>query len=339
MEYGVNYGNESLQTEFKEFTFNHGGLEIDSEKAEELVQSSYWCFNNMILESIKKYFKVYIPRYTSAFLNEQSLTNKGEFFIGISDDGIVQGIPFQGSINIEELQDELNKIITTFIKADNIDILKESISLELLEVKYSSKKISKYTNLYNEFISLKEKNIQRKVDNKKKLNNWVDIHNRYTQRLVDLFNKPIIRHELLNYIKKEDPTNDVIATMENGYLLEIRNHEEINELKNYSKDPYYWLCKFKDERLDKIRKSRPVAVCSKQTTNNFVNPLCIIIKISNMIPWWMQNNENMKLYIIKIKFRKNPNNKNIYYIDNFGNRNKCYRSLKDGNPYCHPIRL
>ena len=27
------------------------------------------------------------------------------------------------------------------------------------------------------------------------------------------------------------------------------------------------------------------------------------------------------------------------YGVNYGNRNKCYRSLKDGNPYCHPIRL
>jgi hypothetical protein len=337
MEYGIKFGNESLEIEFKEFTFNHGGLEIDSEKAEELVQSSYWCFNNMILESIKKYLKVYIPKYSSAFLNEESLINEGEFYIGISDDGIVQGIPFQGSMNINILKEELNKIINNFIKSDDNDILNNSICLELLEVTYSDRKIDKYNNLYNEFLLLKEKNFTKRQDYKKKLNTWLDIHNKYTQRLVDLFNKPIMRHELLNYIKLEDPTNNVINMILNGHILESCNHEEINERKNYLMDPYYWICKFKDEHIDKLRKLRPVLIFNKQDFTSFINPISIIMKTSNMIPWWIQNNENMNLYVIKIKFIKNEFNKNISYVDNFGNLNKCYRSLKNGNPYCQPI--
>ena len=101
MEYGNNIGKETVRCEYKELTWNHGGLEIDNELAEKLVNTSEWCFNDMILESINKYIKIYIPKYTSAFLNEESMTDKGEFYIGISDNGIVQGIPFQGDLNFD----------------------------------------------------------------------------------------------------------------------------------------------------------------------------------------------------------------------------------------------
>jgi len=70
MQYGNNFGTETLLNEFKEVTFTHGGLELDSSEAEEMVKSSHWCFNDMILEAIKKYFKIYIAKYASSFLND-----------------------------------------------------------------------------------------------------------------------------------------------------------------------------------------------------------------------------------------------------------------------------
>jgi hypothetical protein len=61
------------------------------------------------------------------------------------------------------------------------------------------------------------------------------------------------------------------------------------------------------------------------------------MKMNNMIPWWMQNNDNMKLFVIKIEFKKIRGNNDIYYIDTFGRKNKCYRSLDRGKPYCKPF--
>lgn len=39
-----------------------------------------------------------------------------------------------------------------------------------------------------------------------------------------------------------------------------------------------------------------------------------------MIPWWMQKNENMKLYVIKITIKKPQDISNIYYLDIFNKK-------------------
>jgi len=332
----MNVGNETLDNEYKEFTFNHGGLEVDSENAEKLIQSSYWCFNDMILEAIRKYFKVYIPKYASAFLNKEALIDTGNFYIGISDNGTVYGIPFQGELCQDFLQTELDLIIKKYVKSSNLGILKKSISLELLEIKYTPMKILKYSDSYYKYLKYKKK--LEKKDRKYNLilNSWNVMHFKYAQKLVDIFNLPETREELLNYIIKKEPTNNVIQMINSGFQLQIKNHEEINELKNFINEPYYWVCKFKDELLDEVRKQRPIRD-NKNILVNLINPINILIKISNMIPWWMQNNENMKLYVIKINFRKNKDNTNIYYLDSFGKINKCYRNLEFNKPYCQPV--
>ncbi|NBP02542.1 MAG: hypothetical protein EBU90_20965, partial [Proteobacteria bacterium] len=55
------YGDETITKEYKEFTFNHIGLEFDSSVADTLVKTSRWVFNSMIENSIEKYLKIYVP--------------------------------------------------------------------------------------------------------------------------------------------------------------------------------------------------------------------------------------------------------------------------------------
>jgi hypothetical protein len=336
MEYGNNIGNETVIREYKEFTYNHGGLVIDNELAEKLVNTSKWCFNDMILTSIKKYIKIYIPKYASAFLNDESMTDKGEFYIGISDSGIVQGIPFQGDLNFDYIESKIRNSITKYTKTDNIDVLNKSIKIELLEVSYTPSEISKHTPLYVEYLkhSRKIKGMEKKY--KIIMEIWNKMHERYAQKLVDLFNLPSTRFEIKSYVQKHDPTCNVIKLIENGYRLEVKTHEEINELKNFPEEPYYWVCKFKDEHLDAIRKNRPIPNYKNEIAT-YLNPTSIIMKIANMIPWWMQNNDNMKLYVIKVTFIKNQDNKEIHYLDTFGKYNRCYRSMDGDKPYCQPI--
>jgi hypothetical protein len=336
MEYGNNIGKETVSREYKEFTFNHGGLEIDNELAEELVNTSKWCFNNMILKSIKKYIKIYIPKYASAFLNQESMTDKGDFYIGISDSGCIQGIPYQGDMDIEYITSEIKKTVSKYIKADNMDVLTNSIEVNLINVDYYHTEITKHTPLYNEYVKQVNK-IKKKEDNfKKVMTLWNKIHKRYAQKLVDLFNLPSTRFEIKTYIQQHYPECIVIKFIENGYRLECKTHEEINELKNFPEEPYYWVCKFKDEHLEEIRKKRPIPIYKNEIAS-YLNPLSVIIKTSNMIPWWMQNNDNMKLYVIQVTFTKKKDNKKVYYLDTFGKYNRCYRSIDDNKPFCQPI--
>jgi len=336
MEYGSNFGSETLTNEYKEFTFNHGGLEFDLNEAEEIVKSSYWCLNDMCMEAIRKYFKIYIAKYASSFLNDESETNEGNIYIGISDNGTIQGIPFQGDIDISFLNDELNKTIKKYISYEDMSIINDSISLELINVNYIKKDIDKNNNLYSQYLYIKNELNKNEIKFKNIMESWNEVHGKYAQKLVNLFNLQPTRHELLNYIKLNDSTNKVIHLIEKGHVLKIKTHEEINELKMSSNEPYYWVCKFKDEYLDNIRKSRPIQKY-KSAIASFLNPISIIMKINNMIPWWMQNNKNMKLFVIKINFKKIQGNNDIYYIDSFGRKQKCYRSLDRGKPYCKPF--
>jgi hypothetical protein len=337
MQYGNNFGSETLDNEYKELTFKHSGLEVDSSEAEELVRTSNWCFNDMILEAIKKYFKIYVSKYASSFMNDYSETSdNGNLYIGIADDGTIQGIPYQGDIDISFLNDELMKNIKKYISSVNMDLINNSISLELINVDYIKRDISKYTTFYSQYLYIKNEIEKNETKFKNIMESWTEVHSRYAQKLVNLFNLPPTRNEILSYIKLNDPDNKVINMIQTGHIINIKTHEEINELKMNSDEPYYWVCKFKDEYLDTIRENRPIKKY-KSAIASFLNPISIIMKMNNMIPWWMQNNENMKLFVIKINFKKIQGNNEIYYIDSFGRKHKCYRSLDRGKPYCKPF--
>lgn len=337
MLYFQNIGTETISREYKEFTFNHGGLNIDSEFANELVKTSKWIkeFNSMILESIAKYMTLYIPKYTGAFLDEKSDTNNGEFYIGISDDGTIQGIPYQGEIDTEFIFNEFDNIITNFISSNNL--ITDSIKIEIIPIKYEPRELDEYPPIYYDYLKYQKKIIKKQLNYSIKLKEWYKNHFKYAQKLVDIFNLSPTREELEEYIRIENGSLSVLKLIRNKkFMLETRSHEEISELKNYPNEPYYWVCKFKDEFLDRVRKERPINII-KNDILTYLNPISILIKVSHMIPWWMQNNKNMNLYVIKITYKKNLNNNCIYYYDRKNKRNRCYRTITENKPCCARI--
>jgi len=333
MYYGQNYGNETINMEFKEFTFNHGGLKIDDSYAEELVKKANWIYNDMIDKSIQKYLKIYLPKYVSAFLDENSEVDKGEFYIGIADNGLINGIPYQGIIDKNVIENEINKILKLLDSNNDLD---SSIKVDIINVVYQNRKLEKVNGMFNKYLEHK-KEITNKMNNHKgRQKKWSINHSRYSQRLIDIFNNTTTRKELASYIKKFDPSSSVLDLIsDEKYKLETKNHTEINEMKQDENSPYFWLCKFKDEGLDKTRKKRPINNIKNEILRH-LNPICILIKVSTMIPWWMQNNENMNLFIIKISFTKNHSNNQIYYYDFIKKRNRYYRTICDGKPCCVP---
>ena len=334
MYYGQNYGNETINREYKEFTFNHGGLEIDESEAEILVKKAQWVFNEMINKSIQKYLKIYLPKYTSAFLDEHSEVNNGEFYIGIADNGLVHGIPYQGIISEDFIKTEINKVLKTL---DTNNLLDSSIKVDIIKVAYQTRKINKVNDMFDKYLEHKKEIIIKINHHKGKQKKWTVSHNRYAQRLVDIFNNNDTKKELESYIRRADPSSSVLVLIsDENFKLETRNHTEINEMKQDINSPYYWVCKFKDEGLDKTRKKRPINNIKKDIQKH-LNPMNILMKVSTMIPWWMQNNDNMNLFVIKISFTKNHSNNQIYYYDILKRRNRYYRTISENKPCCLPI--
>ena len=84
-------------------------------------------FNKEVLYIIKKYFKIYIPKYASSFWNARI---SGNLYIGINDLGFIKGIPFQSELSIELLNQINQKIIMKYLDAKYINF----INIELIKI-------------------------------------------------------------------------------------------------------------------------------------------------------------------------------------------------------------
>ena len=88
---------------------------------------------------------------------------------------------------------------------------------------------------------------------------------------------------------------------------------------------YYWVTRWKDEMCEKLKKIKPLL----KIDNNFKSiPLNLIISASNMIPYWVHNNKNIKLNLIIIKIKSKTTNLNCKYY-NFYNKKwiSCTREI------------
>ena len=101
-------GKESLDKEYKEFTFNLAGLRIDKKLADEYCTSNKFDFNDAVTANIKKYIKTYLC--TNACANFNSNID-GKFYIGVNDDGFIKGIPYQGELSIKETEEYIYKVL------------------------------------------------------------------------------------------------------------------------------------------------------------------------------------------------------------------------------------
>ena len=157
----------------------------------------------------------------------------------------------------------------------------------------------------------------------------------YLQKLVNIFNVEPRRSKLYEYIKMQKPDSIVLKMMDASYMLEENIHEKIAELKENIDEPYHWVCKWKDEMIEQYKKTKPIPK-HRLLMTKMIQPINILMKVNPMIPYWMQNNENMNLYVIKITFIKPEEGIEISYLDFFNKITTCYRTVDAGNPCCTP---
>lgn len=335
MFYNQYIGNETIEREYKELTLKHP---FDNDESEELIELSKWVFNNLIKSNIHKYFQKYLAKYTVGFMDILSETETGELYIGVNDAGIVEGIPFQGILTKDDFMNEIKKIINEKIICSDKqkEIILNSITLDILPVEYiheelliNQELLSKY-HIYKANYNLKEQKYA------KEYLEWYNQLNIYTTKLIDLFNWEPTRFEIYQYIKKIQPESHVLKMMDDGFLIEQKNYDEIAILKDDIGTPYYWVCEWKDFMICSLKQFKPVA---KHRTDvvHFLDPIHIINKLNCMIPSWIKNNENMNLFLIKITFKKHQDINEIYYLDTFNKINRCYRTVINDIPCCMSV--
>mgnify|MGYP001487035584 CR=1 FL=1 len=351
-EYNEYIGQETVNCEYKEFTFNLAGLPVDNKLAEQYCTTNKFDFNPNVLFNLTKYFKAYIPKYACGYFNSGI---DGSCYIGINDYGFVKGIPFKGRIPVQKLKNKITKVLGTNIdnpSNSNID-WDNLLEIKVIPIDYAQilsgelkqnekftnyqKTKRKYINEYNEFVA--------------RTNQWRLQMNFAVNKLVDLANNPKSRNQIIQWIKSIEPTNPVIQIFEaDDFKLEYKSHDEIIKIRDDSSEPYYWVTKWKDMMIDNIKSSRPIF---QSTFNSHNTPINLLVSASEMIPYWLTYNTNMKLYVIQIKFFGSklaidnsdsdelfPSSYNNFrYLDaNTKRWARCYRTtIANGEPVCMPF--
>ncbi len=332
MEYNFNefIGIETLSHEYKEFTFNQSGINLDNNQAFEYCKNNIFEFNDQVIDNLFKYIENNIKKYACGFHNSNIV---GNFFIGINDYGFVKGIPYNGilpkDIIIYKIYDTLNEIIPFYDFRNNIEI-------NFFKVRKPTRPKEKNHSKVREYIIEKNKYNKEYNNYLQRDKLWFNKLNYYNRKLVTLANDPISRQLLINYIEKFDKDCSVIKLLLTDYKMPYHDHRDILILKEEYDNPYYWITRWKDEMITIIRTQR-----EQFNYDNAFNsiPINLLSNVSEMIPYWMNNNDNMNLYVIHIKFNKpkNNNNNKLSYYDNKNKYICCYRTiLTNGDPVCLP---
>ena len=336
--YNNYFGIEELDKEYKEFTFNFAGLVLDSELAEKYCLNNIFDFNNTVIINLKKYIKYYATINACASFNSNIDSN---FYIGINDDGYIKGIPFHKDLPIEDIKLYIYKILSENIKNSSLGHIdfNSTVKINISKINKPKKPIDKINPEFLKYLKKKKKHQELIEKYNKDIKEWKIHFDFVNQKLFKLINNPESRIILINFIKSIDPSSSVIELLYTDYKEEYKQHIEVIILKEDKTSPYYWITRWKDIMISKLRKEKPQPLKSLHNL-----PINLIMNISEMIPWWMHYNDSMNLYIIHIEFNTSKfgvhfENDNLFsYLDyNKKKWSKCYRTIINGGPSCFPI--
>ena len=108
-----NIGPEQKDREYKVFMFNP--LRITPQDAIKYLKNSKFVFNKTVIETIKNYIQIYLPKYICSYINPKSELKKGCLYFGICDNGDVSGIPYNGNLPFEFINHQIDKVFSKFL--------------------------------------------------------------------------------------------------------------------------------------------------------------------------------------------------------------------------------
>lgn len=325
-------GPETLFTEYKEFSFFKSGFFSDSTQIEMYCKTNTFDFTPLVLSSLELYIKQYIPRYVSSFWNG-SIEN-GYLYIGVNDYGMIKGIPIK-NVNKDELYTWLQKTIEK-CKAKYIPKKYKKNILITFDLNSVSNPQMPSTDLHPDYIEYTHKKEAFEDRYRMFLQTYDDWKQRFSIincKLVDIVNTPKYRVQLQDFIRKMDPYNPIINLLDTDFMLEYKTGDEMRSTNFNETNPYYWVTLFKDKWIDEYKKAKPIF------TEIFYKNVPYNLMIGGeMIPYWMNYNTDMHLYVIKINIQLKPTLETMYYYDSICNKNiKCKRVIDKGQPVCIPF--
>jgi len=301
-------GEENEVLEFKEFYLKiHPDTYLENEKIYEIIKYGIWKseLNKIILDNIKFYLKIYIPKYVSCYFNSK---NNGKLIIGINDYGEITGIPFNGNLDLQLIKNYISSNISKYLKGIsslssiiNITLIKLNVILELLEdnvderIKIMNEKFNSYKSKIRSYKEAKA--------------NWIKKMSKYCVKIHTIINNKQLRKELIEFIKENNGNISIIQELEKNKEIPVLLNEEFYINMKDKNHIVYWATIFKDHHIELFQLIRPTK-CLLPSLTNSSN---ILSKISDMRHKFISNNNDINYYLIVIDIFGKNNKNNIYF--------------------------
>lgn len=273
-------GHETLTREFKEFALLPECLSPFHRRLPMWCRTGQWneTLTRVVEKSLSSYCTQYVEKYRHAFHK-----TGGELWIGVNDKGICTGIPFASARAkpFQTLDGAVVEWIPLAYESTDLPDVHPRLVQYFGEVAHTSR-------------------IQR--EHSMHYRRWRSEFDVYARRLVDLFRDARTRTEFLSFLSHASPETYAEVTRP-GFVMQQKHFREIRDCIEQQQGVYYWMCKWKDDHLSRIRMRKPMKVSRKQRQRaERFGPLRILSKVSEMIPYWMQRNPHLRLYVLKLTF-------------------------------------
>lgn len=296
-------GPEKIDSEYKEFCLKYLPYDYFSEiEILDILQGNWHPrLNQLIIQNISIYLKIYLAKCISAFYNSKI---KGQLIFGCNDYGEICGIPYycENENNVIKFKNQIERQIQNEFSSNLSLKINPKIIIQELEVNNDilDDEIKPLLKVYlakSKEYNMKYKNYTRR---KKK---WLDVVLKYSAKLHILLNTPGIRKEFIDFISEKNGDKNIINFLQNtGYISPPSGDDMKHAREKKTQNLAYWLALFKDTKLDIVMLQKP----KRPKVQIPQNPFMIIHRLSLLRKRFSHQNK-IKYFIIKIHIDNSKN--------------------------------
>lgn len=366
-------GHENLGVEFKTFKFNP--LLLSQDEALEYLKTGEFNFNESVDLTIMNYIITFLPKYICAFLHPLSKLFKrkyeyGTLYIGVDDDGIVHGIPYNGKFGSKiksSIKSKINEMFEhnlRFVDDGIKQFVKRNLTIEIIHLGIDNvfKKELQSPTIYNCYVK-QLKRIQTSHEKYlKRRTIWENLSDAHLPKLNDMINDMPTRKIIWEFLKEKhffskkqfknkyshleiycDVDNywNLMSKFKSGYLFGKIKFRTISNVKEDGLNIYRWITFWKDSKMKMMKRIKPRPPLNTMDSNY---PTFLLSHSVKMLPLWIVKNPNLNLYVIKIILPIYPFNTYSQrlgerYICAFKNSNDEWRCIYRTNEFGQPTSV
>lgn len=277
-------GLESYTEEYKVFCLDNLELYFTDDEIRNFllynIKLNCSKFNLMVRANLYNLMNKYLPKYIGNF---SKAGIDGKFYIGITDDGIIEGIPWYGNLTKKMIK----KIINDVLESGNSRGVKYDESTKtiiyddsVVDWYYSNLEVNVYTLKIDpllieeqyikslkklQLLIMKNKHIEKEWEEYDIIyKRWHIESSAYSGKLNNYIKNDKLFAEVINFIREQitdkkilDQILDFYKDKSNFNEFVLNNEKKIKSMYDDPNNPIIWIVRYKDSMCGKFKKLKP----------------------------------------------------------------------------------